>query len=142
MGSMERRALLQATLAWISAGHVLTGLALLSGRRGIRAGSAIYGAEFVPTEQFEAIIRPAAVYVLAMAYLQAQAAREPERHRAVIDGTLGLFGARLLQRTLFARQVQQTFGIAPARHWATTIYFALLTGLLLAARAQFEREAA
>ena len=142
MGSMDRRTFLQAILGWISAGHVLTGLTLLSGRRGIGAGSVIYGAEFVPTEQFQVIIRPAGVYVLTMAYLQAQAAREPERYQAVIDGTLGLFGVRLLQRTLFARQVQQTFGIAPARHWATTFYFALLAGLLLAARAQFEREAA
>lgn len=125
---------LRTVLAAICAGHFLTGLLLISGRPGIRLGSRLYGASFEPTGQFRHIIRPAGAYVLAMAWLQAMAVRNPQRYKGVIDVTLFIYWMRLFQRVFFRQDVYEAFGIAPKRHWLTTAFFQLMAALLLIGR--------
>ena len=132
---------LRIVLGWICAGHIMTGLLLLSGKRGVRTAARLYGARFEPTDQFQTIIRPAGAFVLGLGFLQSMAVREPRRYRAVIDATLLVFLIRQVQRILFRRDVYAAFRITPARHWAMTAYFELLAALLLLARIRLAREA-
>ena len=135
--------LLRLILGWICVGHVLTGLvALISDERGVQIGSLLYGADFEPTAQFLYIIRPLGVYMLALAFLQAMAVRDPWRYRAVIDATLAVFVARQLQRLFFANDIAQAFGIPPDQHWLRSAYFLLLAALLLVARLRLKPDAA
>ncbi len=125
---------LRAVLGWICAGHFLEGLLLLSGRRGIRAGSRLYGASFAPTDQFRYISRAAGAYVLGMGVLQAMALRDPRRYAGVIDATIVIFALRFVQRVVYRRDVHAAFGISPRRHWLNTAFFNLPGALLLLAR--------
>jgi hypothetical protein len=137
MGRLRDRRLLlvRGILAWICAGHVITGLvALLSDAGGVQIGSLLYGASFEPTSQFLYIIRPLGVYILALAYLQAMAVWDPWRYRAVIDVTIAVFVARQLQRLIFAGDIMAAFGIPPDQHWLRSAYFLVLVALLLLAR--------
>ena len=132
---------LRLLLGWISAGHVSTGLLLISGKRGIRLAARLYGARFEPTDQFKTIIRPAGAFVLALGVLQGMAIREPRRYKGVIDATLLVLLIRQFQRLAFRRDIYGTFDISPTRHWIMTGYFAALTALLVAARASLADEA-
>ncbi|HEX2033583.1 MAG TPA: hypothetical protein VHS99_05310 [Chloroflexota bacterium] len=133
----------KAVLAWICAGHVLTGLvALVSGQKGVRAGSMLYGASFEAHPQLRYILRPLGAYILSLAFLQGMAVTDPRRYKAVIDATLAVFGMRQLQRIAFAGEVSHTFGIAPTRHWLMNAYFLTLALLLLIGRLKLERDAA
>ncbi len=131
----------QIVLGYICAGHIATGLLLVSGKQGIRVAARLYGARFEPTGQFETIIRPAGAFVLSLGFLQAMALLEPRRYKAVIDATLLVMLFRQFQRIVFRREVYAAFGISPARHWAMTAYFATLAALLLLARLGLEDEA-
>jgi hypothetical protein len=132
--------LVRLTMAWICAGHVITGLAaLLSDKRGIKLGSLLYGAKFEPTPQFLYIIRPLGVYILALAYLQAMAVRDPWRYRAAIDATLAVFAARQVQRYFFSGHIQAIFGISGQQHLLRSLYFLLLSLVLLVARLRLGR---
>jgi hypothetical protein len=125
---------LRIVLGWICAGHVMTGVLLLSGRRGVRAAARLYGARFEPADQLVTIIRPTGAFVLGLGFLQALAVREPRRYIGVVDATLLVFVVRQIQRFLFRRDVYAAFRVTPARHWAMTAYFAALAALLLVAR--------
>ena len=129
------RLLVRLIMAWICTGHVITGLAaLISNKRGLQIGALLYGARFEPTPQFRYIIRPLGVYILALAYLQAMAVRDPWRYRAVIDATLAVFAARQVQRYFFSSQIQSIFGISGQQHLLRSLYFLLLALALLVAR--------
>jgi hypothetical protein len=129
------KVLVRLIMAWICTGHVITGLAaLISNKRGLQVGALLYGAEFEPSPQFRYIIRPLGVYILALAYLQAMAVRDPWRYRAVIDATLAVFAARQVQRYFFSSQIQSIFGISGQQHLLRSLYFLLLALLLLVAR--------
>ncbi|HEX8968516.1 MAG TPA: hypothetical protein VF937_11585 [Chloroflexota bacterium] len=131
----HRDLLLHAVLSWICAGHIITGLAaLVSGKRAIRLGATLYRANFSPSKQFEVIVRPLGAYILALAFLQARALREPERYAAVLDATLLVFALRQIERALYASDVQDAFGIPPEAHARTTWYFRALAAALLFAR--------
>jgi hypothetical protein len=134
--------LVRLIMAWICAGHVITGLAaLISDERGLQVGALLYGAEFDPTPQFLYIIRPLGVYILALAYLQAMAVRDPWRYRAVIDATLAVFAARQVQRYFFSADIQSIFGISGEQHLLRSLYFLLLALVLLVARLRLGRDA-
>jgi hypothetical protein len=134
--------LVRLLLAWICAGHVITGLAaLISDERGLQFGALLYGAVFDPSPQFLYIIRPLGVYILALAYLQAMAVRDPWRYRAVIDVTLAVFAARQVQRYLFSEEIQATFGMSGDQHILRSLYFLLLAALLLVGRLRLGQEA-
>ncbi len=131
------RLLVRLIMAWICTGHVITGLAaLISNKRELQIGTLLYGARFEPTPQFRYIIRPLGVYILALAYLQAMAVRDPWRYRAVIDATLAVFAARQVQRYFFSSQIQSIFGISSQQHLLRSLYFLLLALALLVARLQ------
>ena len=130
-----RHLMVRAGLGWICAGHVITGVAaLLSDEAGVQIGSLLYGASFQPSAQFLYIVRPLGVYMLALAYLQVMAVREPWRYKAVIDATLAVFFIRQLQRVVFADDIYAAFGIPPDQHWLRSAYFLALAALLLVAR--------
>ena len=131
---------LRAVLSWVCAGHVLEGLLLISGNRGIRAGSRLYGATFEPTDQFRYIIRAAGAYVLGLGCLQVMAIREPRRYKGVIDSTLVVFALRLFQRIVYRREIYTAFGISPRHHWGNTVFFQLPGVLLLLARIGMRNE--
>jgi hypothetical protein len=141
MNRLDRGGLLvRLIMAWICAGHVITGLAaLISGERGVQLGSLLYGAAFDPTPQFLYIIRPLGVYILALAFLQAMAVRDPWRYRAVIDATLGVFAARQAQRYFFSGDIESIFGIPGEQHLLRSLYFLLLALVLLVARLRLGR---
>ena len=131
----QRLVLLKLVLGWICAGHILIGLlAFISGEAGIRFGSLLYGADFQPAPQFEYTVRPIGAYMLGFAFLQVMAIRDPWRYRAVIDATIFVFILRQFQRILYAPDIFAAFGIAPSRHWTTTVYMLSLAALLLVAR--------
>ncbi len=131
---------LRSVLGMICAGHIVTGVSLLAGRRGARVAARLYGATFEPSPQFAYIIQPAGAYVLSMAFLQALAMRNPRRYKGAIDATLIVFAIRQFQRITRRRDIYESFGITPARHWTLTIYFQVLAVLLLVARIRMERE--
>ncbi len=129
---------LRAVLSWVCAGHIVEGLLVISGRRGIRLGSRLYGADFEPTDQFRYIIRAAGAYILGMAFLQSLAIREPRRYTRVIDATIGVFALRFFQRVVYREEVHRAYGISPRQHWANTAFFNLPGALLLLARLGME----
>ncbi len=131
---------LRAVLSWICAGHLLEGSLLLAGRRGIRAGSRLYGVRFEPADQFRYISRAAGAYVLGTGVLQAMAVRDPQRYRGVIDGTIAIFALRFFQRVVYRREVHAAFGVSPRRHWLNTAFFNLPGALLLLARVNMRNE--
>ena len=131
---------LKAVLGWICAGHFLEGLLLISGKKGIRAGSALYGARFEPADQFRYIVRAAGAYVLSMGFLQLMAIREPRRYKVVIDSTIAVFLLRFFQRIVYRRDVYTAFGISPRRHLANTVFFNLPGALLVLARMRMGNE--
>ena len=133
--------LVRLIMAWICAGHVITGLAaLISDERGVQIGSLLYGATFEPTPQFLYIIRPLGVFILALAFLQAMAVRDPWRYRAVIDATLAVFAARQVQRYVFAGDIESIFGIDGGQHLVRSLYFLLLAVVLLVARLRLRND--
>lgn len=128
---MNENRFLKVVLGAVSAGHALVGLcALVSGKPGIEAASGFYGADFKAHKQFEYIIRPLGIFMIALAFLQAMAVREPKRYQAVIDVTLVVLLVRVAQRLVYRRDVAQTFGIAPSRHWSAVAFFATVFALL------------
>jgi len=135
----QKHLFLRIMLGSILIGHFLTGLlAFISGKRAIRAGSQIYGADFEPEDQFEYIIRPLGVYMLSLSFLQIVALFNPLRYKAIIDATLLAFFLRQFQRVRFTRDIYAIFGISPREHWIRTIYFLSLALLLLLARLKME----
>lgn len=130
--------LLRAILSWVCAGHILEGLLVISGRKGIRLGSRLYGADFEPTDQFSYIIRAAGAYLLGLAFLQSLAIREPRRYTRVIDATIAIFALRFFQRVVYRRDIYGAFGISPRQHWANTAFMNLPGALLLLARLGME----
>jgi hypothetical protein len=131
---------LKAVLTWVCAGHMVEGLLIISGRKGIQLGSRLYGASFEPSDQFRYIIRAAGAYVLGMAYAQSLAIREPQRYKGVIDATIGVFAMRFFQRVVYRRDIYAAFGMSPAKHWANTAFFNLPGAALLLARLNMEHE--
>ena len=135
----QKHLFLKLILGSIFIGHLLTGLlAFISGKRAIRAGSQIYGADFAPDDQFEYIIRPLGVYMLSLSFLQIMALFDPRRYKAVIDATVLAFLLRQFQRVRFARDIYAIFGISPREHWTRTVSFLSLALLLLLARVKME----
>jgi hypothetical protein len=126
-------------LAWAAAGHVLTGLCLFfSGEGGLRVAAAMYGASFDAHPQAVYLVRPLGAFMLALGYLQARAAVDPWRLRAVLDATILVFGLRQIQRLAWAPAVFELFGLTPARHWAGTGFFLATLVLLIVARVRLK----
>ena len=128
-------------MAYVAGGHLLTGLFCILGRRGIeRVGAPLYGAHFEPDAQFSHIVRPAGAFVAGLGILQLPAARDPERHKDIIDATLAVLFFRVLQRIVYRREISAIFNISPARHYLTTIHFMVLATLLLLSRLNIKDE--
>src|SRR4051812_41732548 len=90
-------------LVWAAVGHVLTGLFLFfSGEGGLRLAAAMYGATFEAHPQAVYLVRPLGAFMLAMGLLQARAAADPWRLRAVLDATILVFALRQIQRIVWA----------------------------------------
>lgn len=140
---MKSERLVQVALGCISVGQiVVAGLTMLSGRCGIGAASKLYGAQFSPTHQFSYIIRPLGVYMLALSLAQFAAIRHPRRYKRVIDATILLFAIRQAQRWLLRGHITDTFGIAPKRFDAGSLFFAFWGLALLAGRVLMGRDQA
>lgn len=132
---MKSERLVQVALGCISVGQVVVaGLTILSGKDGIGAASKLYGADFSPTRQFSYIIRPLGVYMLALSLAQFAAIRQPRRYKRVIDVTILLFAIRQAQRWILRDHITQTFGIAPRRFDAGSLFFAFWGIALLVGR--------
>ena len=126
-------------LAWVAAGHVLTGLLLFfSGEGGLRVVQAMYGASFEAQPQAVYLVRPLGAFMLALGLLQARAAMEPWRLRAVLDATILVFALRQIQRMVWAPAVFTLFGLTPARHWIGTAFFFATLVLLVVARVKMK----
>jgi hypothetical protein len=127
-------------LAFVAVGHLGTALPLLfSGEGGLRIAQAMYGASFEPHPQAVYLVRPLGVFMLALGILQARAAMEPLRYRAVLDVTILVFALRQLQRLLWAPAVFQVFGLTRSRHWIGTGFFFVILVLLIVARLRLRR---
>ena len=125
---------IRVILSWICAGHIVEGLLVISGRQGIRLGARLYGADFEPSDQFRYIIRAAGAYLLADAFLQSLAVREPRRYKGVIDATIAIFALRFFQRVVYRQEIYDAYAIAPRQHWLNTAFMNLPGALLLLAR--------
>jgi hypothetical protein len=125
----------RAILAWVAAGHLLTGIMLFfSGAGGLAIAKRVYGAAFEPSPQFIYIVRPLGVYMLALGLLELRAAFDPWRFRAVLNVSILVFTLRQIQRIFYAPAVFQALGLTASRHRTGTALFFLILILLIAAR--------
>ena len=132
---------LKFVLGSICIGHLFVGLlALISGQKALRLGSRIYGANFTPSGQFEYIIRPLGVYMLALAFLQGVALSNPQRYKVVIDATLVVFVLRQFQRLWYVRTIRTTFGIPTRAHLSGSLFYLVMATLLLIGRLTLEAD--
>jgi hypothetical protein len=63
--------------------------------------------------------------MIVLGLLAVAAAREPERHEAVVLGFVVLFAIRAVQRLVFGDDLTGAFGIAPWRNTINVVVFAV-----------------
>lgn len=119
------------TLLWgICAFHVMVGLGLNLFPSFPEAMAGYYGASVDWTPQFLYILKPLGVFMLAMGFLAAVAAREPLRHGPIVYAFVAVFVLRAAQRLVFMSVLVEEFQISAGRNFANMVFFFLLGAVL------------
>ena len=105
------------------------------------AAGAFYGASVTLTPQLQHVTRILGAFMLAIGILAACAFRDPWKNRAIIDGIAVLQLLRVSQRLLFAREIQEAFGVSSGRLYLQTAFFLALALVLFLLRPQPETTA-
>lgn len=88
-----------------------------------RLAAIFYRASLTKNPQMEHIIQMFGVYMLTIGILGVFALLDPVKNKAIIYSISFLLFARVLQRILFAGQVNAIFGIPTGWYWIQTIFF-------------------
>jgi hypothetical protein len=121
------------TLLWlVCVTHLAIGIAgVCSPSLAERVVRGFYGATVEMTPAIVHLLRIMGAYMIAVGILGLVAALDPQKYRPVIIAIAILIAIRVLQRIVFANEIQQTFGISAGRIWFQSIYFAGLAAALL-----------
>ncbi|NQU18365.1 MAG: hypothetical protein HQ564_09920 [Candidatus Saganbacteria bacterium] len=90
----------------------------------------LYGATVNITPQLTHVIRMFGVYIFIIGLLALFAAKDPAQNQVIIYSVIGLLGLRVIQRLVFAQQIQASFGIPVSRNLINAALF-LAFGVLL-----------
>ena len=109
--------------------HLIVGLAL-NLDLGLKqwVASSLYGATVDwSNAQFVYILKPLGVFMIALGFMAALAARDPVGRRGIIYVFSLLFFLRALQRLVFLNESSQAFTIPPGRTLTATVVMLLLS---------------
>lgn len=129
MSNNAQRAL-KGYLWFVAIFHLGVGLALNVSDGLTRIIAAGYGATVDWTPQFTYILHPLGAFMIALGFLAAVAARDPQRYEAVIFAFVGLFAIRALHRVVFGAIIT-AFRISPSRNTASMLLVGAQAILLL-----------
>lgn len=129
---------LKALLNVVGGSHIALGVLGLSGEPGMRMGAAIYGTQKELDDQVRYIIRLASAYLIGMGLLHLLAARDPQRHKTIIDVTLLIYALNAAHRAINRQQAYEAFGVTPMRLWGRFTFFSVVGLLILWERLQLE----
>ena len=103
-------------LLWLVCGsHVALGLAgMLSPALAVDAVKFFYGANLDLTPVVIHMLRIVGAYMFTLGVMGGVAARNPEKHRAFVLIMAACLGIRVLQRLLFASEIEANFGALAA----------------------------
>jgi hypothetical protein len=120
-------------LLWLaSVSHFVLGLCgVTSPQLAVKAAKLFYGAQLDATPVAAHILRILGAYMLAVGILAAVAALNPARYRPLIVVLASLLALRVLQRLVYAEEIQATFQISGSRIWIQSVYFGLYAAALL-----------
>src|SRR5688572_18940465 len=110
--------LLQGLMWFVAGSHAVVGAGAMASQTFREWAAAAYGASVTWTPQFVYILKPLGAFMLALGGLGVVAALDPFRHRVIVYGFAALLLLRDLQRLLFQREIEEAFGITPARNLA------------------------
>ena len=127
---MNREAALKAVLWAIALYHVvLGGGAFLSAALAQQVARGIFGIELTLTPAMSFVVKVLGVYALTFGVVTAVAARDPARHRALLNVIVLLYVLRIVTKLLFKTEYISGLHIDPTRVWVES---ALLAGFALA----------
>ncbi len=122
---MSRRTALRLVLALVSLSHLLLGLCAVIAPAGAVAELVrmFYGAQLSLTPDLHHVIRILGAYMLAVGLMSLMAYFSPERSQFVVTGVIALLVLRVLQRLVFAAEIQTAFGVSFGHLWAQSAFF-------------------
>lgn len=136
--------ILRILLAGAAATHLVIGLAAIFVPPGDATASVLaasYGASFDMTPVTHHIIRVLGAFMLFTGAMALLAFRDPWKYRVIIYALAFLFVVRVLQRFIFAGEIQENFHISTARLVGQSLFFLALAAIYLFLRPKEERAA-
>lgn len=128
----RRHLALRGLLWFICLYHVACGLAaILSPDQIPTIAEKLAGMKVTASPEFLYLAKPFGVYAAAFGVMMGVAAWNPIKNRALISVGIVLFALRIVQRLTSMGEVEQLFGVSPARSLQTVAIVAVL-GLALA----------
>ena len=104
---------LKIVLAVISVYHIFLGiLAYLSGQWAVGIAKIVFGMTFSVNDQLLYVTKLLGIYALVFGIFAAMAAANPQKYRHVVEIGILLYVLRLINRLVFAGQIQQAFQVS------------------------------
>jgi hypothetical protein len=112
--------------------HLLMGLmGIISGEMAARVAQTMWGAHVTVDPQFSYLAKFLAAYVIAFGLMMLFIAKDPVRYGPLVYVAASLGLIRILERLIFAGQLQAAFSIGMDRTIATVVVVAILNGSLI-----------
>jgi len=113
--------------------HVLMGLfGMVSGQMAARVGHVLWGAHVTVDAQFSYLAKFLAAYVIAFGLMLLFVAKDPVRYAPLVYVAALLGAIRIVERLVFADELQAAFSIGMTRTIGTVVVVAALNlGLIL-----------
>ncbi len=107
--------------------HLAMGIfGTLSATWAAKVGGILFGAQVALTPQFAYLSKYLSAYVIAFGLMMLLVAKDPVRYGKLIYVAIALIVIRVLQRFIFADQLQAAFGIGVDRSFINALIVALL----------------
>jgi hypothetical protein len=128
---MTGKRLLTAVLVVISIYHVLVGaLPFLPSHFAAWIVKSVFGMTVLVSDQLHYVAKLMGIYMIVFGVFAGIAARDPARHRDVIDVGMLLYALRLINRLVFASQVRTAFEVPPVWMWIEVALLLFFGGAL------------
>ncbi len=128
---MSRQRLLAAVLVVISIYHLfLGGLPFLPADFAARTVKSVFGMTVLVTDQLHYVAKLMGIYMIIFGIFAGIAAKDPVKHRAVINVGVLLYALRLINRLVSAGQVRAAFEIPPVWMWIEVVLLLFFGGAL------------
>lgn len=129
--STERRDSIRVVrwlLILVALTHIPVGIGLMFSHTAQRGMALMYGASFFWTVRDLYLVRMLGTFICAIGTLSAIAAREPSRHGVAIFVLVELLALRVIQRSLYAEEIQRGLGVSGLMNAGTSILLVFIGG--------------